>query len=87
MLETSIVKENKKGNKEMKKLMMTLALVATAMCAVASTDVYSFATTLKYPAVGKTAFVPASTGVTGTLTIESDEDGANTTATLVVTLK
>ena len=86
MSEISMQKETKRKQK-MKKLMMTLALVATTMCAVASTDVYSFSTTLKYPAVGKTAFVPAYTGVTGTLTIEGDEDGTNTTATLVVTLK
>lgn len=71
----------------MKKLIMTLALIAGTMCSVASTDVYAFKTTLKYPAVGATAFVGAKTAVVGTLTIETDEEGANPTATLVVTLK
>lgn len=71
----------------MKKVIMTLALIVGTMCAFASTDVYTFKTTLKYPKVGKTAFEGASTPVVGTLTIENDEDETNTTATLVVTLK
>ena len=80
-------RNNKKETKKMKKLIMTLALIAGTMCSVASTDVYAFKTTLKYPAVGATAFVGAKTAVVGTLTIETDEEGANPTATLVVTLK
>lgn len=71
----------------MKKLVMMLALVATSMFAMASTDVYSFKTTIKYPKVGKTAFEGATTAVNGTLTIETDEESTNATATLVVTLK
>lgn len=71
----------------MKKIIMMLALVAGSMFAMASTDVYTFKTTIKYPKVGKTAFEGATTPVTGTLTIEDDESETNTTATLVVTLK
>lgn len=71
----------------MKKLIMILALVAGSMFAMASTDVYTFKTTMKYPKVGTTAFEGATTPVTGTLTIEDDESGTNKTATLVVTLK
>ena len=71
----------------MKKLIMILALVAGSMFAMASTDVYPFKTTMKYPKVGTTAFEGATTPVTGTLTIEDDESGTNKTATLVVTLK
>ena len=71
----------------MKKLVMTLALAVGTVCAFASTDVYTFKTTLKYPAVGKTAFVGAKSAVNGTLTIEDDETGTNTAATLVVTIK
>lgn len=70
----------------MKKLIMGLALVAS-MFAMASTDVYTFKTTMKYPAIGKDAFVPASTRVDGTLTVVTDEDSTNTTATLVVKFK
>lgn len=70
----------------MKKLIMTLALIAS-MAVMASTDVYTFKTSIKYPAIGKTAFVPASSALNGTLTIESDETGTNTTAVLEVTLK
>ena len=68
-------------------MIMTLALIAGTMCAFASTDVYAFKTTIKYPAVGKTAFVGAKTAVAGMLTIENDEDSTNTTATLVLKLK
>lgn len=75
-----------KRNKEMKKIIMTLALVAS-MVAMASTDVYTFKTSIKYPAIGKTAFVPATSAMNGTLTITSDEDATNTTAVLEVTLK
>lgn len=77
----------KRKQRKMKKLMMTLALIAGTMFAVASTDVYTFKTTIKYPTVGKTAFVGASTAVSGTLTIEDDETGTNTAATLVVNVK
>ena len=70
----------------MKKLIMALALIAS-MYTVASTDVYKFNTTLKYPAIGKTAFIPATTPVTGVLTIERDDENATATAVLVVTLK
>ena len=71
----------------MKKMIMTLALIAGTMCAFASTDVYAFKTTIKYPAVGKTAFVGAKTAVAGVLTIEDAEDSTNITATLVLKLK
>lgn len=70
----------------MKKIVMALALIASTV-AVASTDVYSFSTTLKYPAIGKSAFVPASTVVKGTLAIDRDDESTNSTAILVVTLK
>ena len=70
----------------MKKMIMALALAAS-MFAVASTDVYTFKTTIKYPAIGKIAFVPASSALNGTLTITSDEESTNTTAVLEVTLK
>lgn len=71
----------------MKKLViMTLALIASTTVINASTDVYSFKTTLKYPAIGKTAFIPASTPVIGTLTVNTD-DPANITASLVLKLK
>lgn len=70
----------------MKKMIMVLALIAS-MCTMASTDVYTFKTTIKYPAVGKTAFVPASTPVVGTLTITTDDDNTNATAVLEVTFK
>lgn len=70
----------------MKKMIMALALIAS-MCAMASTDVYTFKTTIKYPAVGKTAFVPAATPVVGTLTITTDDESTNATAVLEVTLK
>ena len=70
----------------MKKMIMALALIAS-MCTIASTDVYTFKTTIKYPAVGKTAFVPASTPVVGTLTITTDDDNTNATAVLEVTFK
>lgn len=69
----------------MKKLIMMLAIVAGTF-AMASTDVYTFKTTMKYPKIGKTAFEPATTPVKGTLIIESEEDSTNTTATLLVTL-
>lgn len=65
----------------MKKIIMTLAIMAS-MFVMASTDVYTFKTSMKYPAIGKTAFVPKSSAVSGTLTIV---DG--TTATLDVTVK
>ena len=70
---------------KMKKMMMTLAIMAS-MFVMASTDVYTFKTSMKYPAIGKTAFVPKTTTVSGTLTI-SDADSTNATATLVVTVK
>lgn len=69
----------------MKKMIMALALIAS-MVSVASTDVYTFKTTVTYPAIGKTAFVPATSVLSGTLTI-TDEDGTNMTAVLVATLK
>ena len=69
----------------MKKMMMTLAIMAS-MFVMASTDVYTFKTSIKYPAIGKTAFVPKTTTVSGTLTI-SDADSTNATATLVVIVK
>ena len=69
----------------MKKIIMALALAAS-MFTMASTDVYTFKTTMKYPKVGKTAFVPAATVVSGTLTVSGD-DTAVTSAVLVVTLK
>lgn len=70
----------------MKKMITALALIASMVC-VASTDVYTFKTSIKYPAVGKTAFVPASTAVNGTLTITTDEESTNATAVLEVVLK
>ena len=69
----------------MKKIIMTLALAAS-MFAMASTDVYTFKTTMKYPKVGNTAFVPAVTPVSGTLVVEGDAT-AITSAVLTVTLK
>ena len=69
----------------MKKLMVALAFAASIVT-VASTDVYEFKTTLKYPAIGKTAFVPATTPVTGTLTI-TDQGETNETAILDIKLK
>lgn len=69
----------------MKKIIMALALIAS-MVAGATTEVYDFATTIKYPAVGKTAFVGAATKATGTFTITT-EDETNVTAVLKVTLK
>ena len=66
-------------------MMMTLAIMAS-MFVMASTDVYTFKTSIKYPAIGKTAFVPKTTTVSGTLTI-SDSGSENATATLVVTVK
>ena len=70
----------------MKKILMALALVAS-IAAYATTEVYDFSTTIKYPAVGASAFVGSSTKVTGKLTITSDEDSTNSTAVLTVTLK
>ena len=64
----------------MKKLIMAVCLISASV-AMASVDVYKFTTSIKYPAIGKTAFVPASTSVKGTLTIVD-----NSEATLVVTL-
>lgn len=76
-----------KGNtSKMKKMIMALALVA-GMSALASVDVYQFSGKLRFPAIGQSAFVPASTAVKGTLTVENGEDATNATATLVVTLK
>jgi len=69
----------------MKKVILALALIAS-IATFASTDVYEFKTTIKYPAIGKTAFVPASTPVVGKLTIV-DEDSTNSTATLELKLK
>ena len=69
----------------MKKMMMTLALMAS-MFVMASTDVYAFKTYIKYPAIGKTAFVPKASTAYGTLTI-SDADSTNATATLVLQIK
>lgn len=69
----------------MKKIITVLALIAS-LTTVGSTDVYDFKTTIKYPAVGKTAFVGSTTKVTGTLTIQ-DVDETNTTAVLKLTLK
>ena len=68
----------------MKKIIVTLAFIAS-MCAVASTDVYAFKTSLKFPAIGKTAFVGATTSVSGTLTIEDNADALQT-AYLIVKL-
>ena len=69
----------------MKKILMALALIAS-MVAGATTEVYDFATTIKYPAVGKTAFVGAATKATGTFTITT-EDETNVTAVLKLKLK
>lgn len=63
---------------------MALALIASTFV-MASTDVYTFKTTIKYPAIGKNAFVPASSAVNGTLTI--DTESTNAVAKLVVTVK
>lgn len=68
----------------MKKMMMVLAFGAS-LIAGATTEVYNFTTTIKYPAVGKNTFVGSSTKVTGTLTITTEDD-TNTTAVLKVTL-
>ena len=85
------LKENKHGNKGnetiMKKTILTALFAVVAAVSIASTDVYTFKTSIKYPAVGKTAFVPASTAVNGTLTITTDEESTNATAVLEVTLK
>ena len=70
----------------MKKMIMALALIA-GLVASASTDVYTFKTSLRYPAIGKTAFVPATSPLAGTLTVVRGDDATNTTATLEVTLK
>ena len=51
-----------------------LALVVASITAVATTEIYNFATTIKYPAIGKTAFVGSSTGVSGTLTITTIDE-------------
>lgn len=64
---------------------MTFALIAS-LAAGATTEVYDFATVIKYPAIGKTAFVGDSTPVKGTLTITT-EDETNTTAVLKVMVK
>lgn len=68
----------------MKKIIMALAIIASTV-AMASVDVYAFRSTIKFPVVGKTSFVPATSAVTGTLTI--DQDSTNSLATLVVTVK
>ena len=68
----------------MKKMIIALAFLAS-MCSMASTDVYSFKTLLRYPAVGKTAFVPATTSASGTLTVTTDDSSAS--AVLEITLK
>ena len=54
---------------------MALALIAS-MVATASVDVYSFTTSIKFPDIGKTSFVPASLPVTGTLTIDYESESA-----------
>ena len=59
----------------MKKVIMALALIAS-MVATASVDVYSFTTSIKFPDIGKTSFVPASSPVTGTLTIDYESESA-----------
>lgn len=63
---------------------MALALIAS-MVATASVDVYTFSTTIKFPNIGKTAFVPATSAVSGTLTI--DPDSEISPLTLAVTVK
>lgn len=64
------------------------ACVLAATTAIASTDVYEFTTTIKYPTVGKTAFVGSSTKLKGILTIDRDEEAlTNTTAVLEVFVK
>jgi len=69
----------------MKKILMALALIAS-MVAGATTEVYDFATNLRIPVVGKTAFIGASTTAKGTLTITTEDD-TNTTAVLTLTIK
>ena len=69
----------------MKKTLMALALIAS-LTASATTEVYDFTTTIKYPTVGKTAFVGSSTKATGTFVIDT-EDETNVTAVLTITLK
>lgn len=61
-------------------------VLAASMTVCATTAVYDFTTTIKYPTVGKSAFVGSSTKVTGKLTVTT-EDETNTTAVLTVTLK
>jgi len=70
----------------MKKMLTALALIASMTVSAATTVVYDFATVLKYPAIGKTAFVGSSTKAAGTLTITT-VDETNTTAVLKLKLK
>ena len=70
----------------MKKMIVTLAFVVASITAVATTEIYDFSTTIKYPAVGKTAFVSSSTKAFGTLSITTIDE-TNTTAVLKLKLK
>ena len=65
----------------MKKIIMALAVIASAFVATASTDVYKFKTRINYPEIGKTSFVRGTTSVSGEMTV------SDTNATLVVTVK
>lgn len=69
----------------MKNTIMAL-VAAVTMGAFGSTDVYEFSTTIKYPAIGKTAFVGSTTKLVGTLTI-TREDGEDPEAVLEVLVK
>ena len=70
----------------MKKMIIMLALVVASITAVATTEIYDFSTIIKYPAVGKTAFVGSSTRASGTLSITTIDE-TNTTAVLKLKLK
>lgn len=75
----------------MKKMIMMLAMFAS-ICAMASTDVYTFKATVKYPAIKSTKTFsyrqPAATTLNGTLTVDyDDENPTNLTSTLEVVLK
>lgn len=71
----------------MKKLIMALALIASTITTTyggdydRSIDTYKFTTSIKYPEIGKTAFVPATTSVTGEMVV------SDTNIVLVVTVK
>ena len=73
----------------MKKILMALALIASTVT-IASTDVYTFKSTIKFPAIKSTKTLawraPVNTTMNGTLTVWS-EDGAIVSNSLNVVLK